>query len=359
MSSNFDIDSINSELAAMCDFPESSSMDMVEDEGYMIPDRFMIPDGFHIEQDLDYIKSKPINSFYDSRLSAEENTLLNMEVTPYIEEILYQAALEKGTIPEPLVENEIEDSYDATSDKWKELDREARLNDAIPLFDKYFELSNKIDKACHHFGWSELSAAKDMAWSIFNEEMEYNWLSLDLFDDKIEQRMTQLSSKGEEPSEDGWQRYLEMRQQRLRRVKDIQHARYPSTRSFFDRAQALTKQCREFWKTAGGKVINQLKEQKKELFKTLTVKCDGYSHWDFVTDYWKLCNEEISKSYLSTNDNAGVDDPNEMLILRDTATALGETHVWEQQQIEKGNIYWDKRYSKWLDWSLERARTAA
>lgn len=349
MSSNFDFENINAELSAMCDYPESQSMDMIEDDGRMIPN------GFHVESDLNYLVSKPSNSFYDSRLGAEENALLNMEVTPYIEEILHQAALEKGTIPEPLVENEIDDEYQSTHPT---VDREARLNEAISLFDKYFELGNQINEACYKFGWSELAAARDMAWSVFNEEMEYNWLSLDLFDDKIEKRMTQLSSKGEEPSEDGWQRYLEMRQQRLRRVKDIQHARYPSTRKLFDRARQLTKQCRDFWQTENGKEINQLRTERQELYKTLTIKCDEYSHWDFVRDYWKLRQEPISKSYLSSNDNAGVDDPEELNLLRDTATGLSESHIWEQQQIEKKDVFWSKKYSKWLDWSLERAQAS-
>lgn len=341
--SSFELNDINAELSAMCDYPESSSMDMVEDEGYMIPN------GFHVEQDLNYLVSKPSNAFYDSRLSAEENALLNMEVTPYIEEILYRAAEEKGTLPEPLVEDEIDDEHQSIQPT---VDREARLNEAIPLFDKYLELSEKIDKACQHFGWSELSAARDMAWSIFKEEMDYNWLSLDLFDDKIEKRMIQLAAQGQEPDENGWNRFLEMRDQHLKRVKAIQRARYPITRKFYDRAQTLTKQCRDFWKTAGGKVINQLREEKKELYKVLTTKVDGYSCWDFVSDYWKLRQEEISKSYLSSNDNAGVDDPEQLNLLRDTIVGLSESHCWENMKAKKSDTHWNKWYSRFLDYSL-------
>ena len=352
MSSNFDFDSINAELQAMCDLSDSQSMDMVEDNGRMIPN------GFHIDSDLNYLESKPSNVFYDSRLNEEQNAILNMEVTPYIEQILFLAAQEKGTLPEPLVENEIDDTYDAISEVTLQIDREARLNEAIPLLDKYFELAAQIDEACQKYGWSELSFAKDMAWSIFKEEMDYNWLVLDRFDDKAEKRLIQLASKGQEPDEQGWQRYLEMRKSLLSQVSKTKNARYFITRKFYDRAVTLTQQCRKFWTTEGGKIINQLRNEKRELFKTLTTKCDGYSHWDFVGDYWNLRKEEISRSYLSSNDNAGVDDPEELNLLRDTMKSLRETHIWEQQQIEKGDVVWSKRLGKWLDWSLERARIA-
>jgi exonuclease VII small subunit len=328
----------------------------LENEDYLeAPRSRTVPDGFHVDTQLNSLP-KEEKAFTDRSLTPDENALLNLEVTPLIEEVLHQTALDKGTIPESLVEDEIDDTYEPSV---SEIDRERGLEQAIPFLDEYFSLSEKLERACLKFGWSELCAARDMAWSLFREEMEYNWLTVDRFDSKADSRLAELTSQGQEPDEKGWQKFLEKRGMLLQSVKRIERTRYNTTRSFYERAMELTKQCRDFWQTAEGKAINRIRQQRKDLFQTLVVKKeDGTCHWDYVRDYWNLCNEEISKDYLSTSDGAGVDDPNEILRLRDTATALAETYALEQMHQEKGDIYWEKKLGKWLDWSLDRARRA-
>lgn len=309
-----------------------------------------MPSGFHIES-VGLYSSKPDNVFFDSSLTPEENALLNLEVTPQIEQLLFDAAKQKGTLQEVFVEDEVDDTYSVSL--LDEIDHEKELEEAIPLFDEYFELSKRIDKLCAEYGWAELSAAKDFAWSVFTEEMDYNWLVVDRFDSKADARLAALAAKGQEPEENKWQQFLSMRARLLKQAKQIEQWRYNHTSSFYRKALKLNDECKEFWKTENGQHLNMLIQERKLLFSILV----GSGLWIYVAEYWKLRNLEISRTYLSENDNEGVDDPAALNQLRDTAVALAETHLFEQQKEERGDIYWEKYYSRWLDFSLNRARS--
>jgi hypothetical protein len=288
--------------------------------------------------------------FFDSSLSPEENALLNLEVTPEIEQLLFDVAKQKGTLLEALVEEEMDDTYSVSTEE--QIDHEKELGEAIPLFDEYFGLSERIDKLCIEYGWSELSAAKDFAWSLFKEEMDYNWLALDRFDAKADTRLAVLATKGQEPEESKWQAFLTMRAHLLKQVSSRESWRYNYTRSFYDKAIKLNAECREFWKTDNGQHLNSLIAERKSLFTTLV----GADLWKYVAEYWKLRNSEISRTYLSENDNEGVDDPAALNQLRDSATALAETHLFEEEKEERGNIYWEKWYDSFLSYSLNLAK---
>jgi hypothetical protein len=313
-----------------------------------------IPDGFHVEfHSTPAVEKK--NLFFSPKLTTEENALLNLEVDDQIEDILYAAAVEKGSIPvsEPLVEEEIDDTYDPKIVDY-EVDHERRLAEAIDALDEYFNLSQALDQACDRLGWSELSAAKDMAWSIFKEEMDTNYMALDKFDTKADKRLTALAAQGEEPKPEQWNKFLTVRSKLLRQAKATEQRRFDYTHKFYDRARGLNAECKRFWKSENGKVINGLIAQRRQLYADL-VKND---QWKYVAEYWKLRNEEISRSYLSTNDNAGVDDPDEAIHLRDTAECLGDTHMIEEYKLRRDDDRVSRWYSKFLDKQLEKARRA-
>jgi len=328
---------------------EGSEEDWIAEYDNVIEDNGVyLPDGFHVEYHQETYSSG--SNFYDKNLTPEENAILNLEVTPQIERLMYDLAQEMETLPESLVEDEVDDNHlHLTEDT---VDHERSLVEAIPALDEYFHLSEELDKAADKLGWAALASEKSLAWSIFKEEMNYNWLEFDRFIEKADVRLAILESKGKEVTEPQWFQFNKMKEDICKRVYKKQYTRYSVTRPYFDKAMNLTKQCKEFWQTEGGKHLSSLISARRESYKELVKN----GHWRYVAEYWKLRNEPISCFYLSDNDNAEVDDPSEMNVSRFTPQVEGDTHFAELMRQERSDKFWEKWYSNFLDNSLAKAK---
>jgi hypothetical protein len=338
-------------------------LDYVENEetGYMTPD------GWHVETDRE-----PDNygkTFYDPSLTAEENALLNLEVTPEIEEILYLAAKDKGTLTDTiLVEEELDDTQ--STDIKPGVDYERLLEKAIPFLDNYISLSRRLDKAMDKLGWLDLTTARKDAWERFLEEMDWNWFALDQWDAKGDARLLQLAALGEEPNPEGWNSFLSRRAEIIGECEEYQSARISKTYPLYQTALKATEACRSFWKSAEGKAINILRERRREAFLALQQPIVGEVNsntgetdpnttgcgWDVRFSYFKLMEEDISRTYLSTNDNSGVDDPDEQVVQKDTMEGYLDTHLLEEWKNKTGDIRAVKDYDKWFNWNENRMR---
>lgn len=318
------------------------SIEMTEvDEGVMKPD------GFHIVNDRE-----PEHAFYSSEFSAEENALLNTEITPYIEDVLKQLAKENGTLPEPIVEDELDDA--GTEPLLFNEDFERRLEDAIPHLDHYFHLSKELDKAVQELGWGELAAARQNAWSYWIEEMETNWLKLDLFDGKVDQRLIFLRASGKPVSPEQWSKLGIIRVKLEKECLQTQEKRKEYTCNLYRKALRLRDECRAFWQTENGRTITSLRDARREAYSQL-VK-DG--HWDCRFAYFQLIEEEVNPYFTSGNDNEDVDDPVKVAAQKDPLEGCMDTHLLEQKHLKRGDTYWEKWYSRWLDWREDKAREA-
>jgi len=280
-------------------------------------------------------------------LSDEENALLNLEVTPEIENLLYEHAKEKGSLPEPLVEEEIDDAY---AEEYEGPDHERNLDNAIPLLDEYFRVSDLLDKAIDEFGWGSLSSRRAKWWSLFKEEVDFNWTKLDVWEEKVDKRLHQLSRLGKQPTDEQWQKTFEIRGNLVRYAKALEKNRWAYTSSIFKKALKVNADCRAFWKSPKGQAINKIRQERRDLYKQLTTRGeDKTCPLDYVGQYFQLKSTEFSRgSYLSSNDNAGVDDPVISALQKDTMEGYLDTHLLEEWLIEKGDIYWEKWYDRWL-----------
>jgi hypothetical protein len=315
----------------------------VDTECMMLSEEFelSIPDGFSIVQE-----EKPV-VFFDPSMTEEENAILNLEVTPEIEEILFALAKEQGQIPEPLVEDEIDDSH---SEPLLQQDFEKCLDLATPLIEQYFSVSRLLDKAVNEFGWAALNAAKADAWSIFNEEMEWNWTGVDAFDAKADKRLTELGLQNKAPTSDQWRKFSEMRTRLVRQAEQLQETRRKYTYGFYQKAMRLTEECREFWKTPKGKAINVIRDDRKRLYSRMVEPDErtGLVAWDFIPSYFRNLEEELTP-YFTNGDVEAVDNPEVVAAYCDSTESYLDSHLIEERKLQTGDVYWEKWYARWLE----------
>jgi hypothetical protein len=342
-----DMHNDNSEVLAM--FGEfQAGVDMVElDEGHMVLDGYAVKE---ITQ-----PTNPPKDFTREDFSRAESDLLNLEVTDEIEDLIYALAKEKGLVAQPLVEDVLFDDGQVPNDG---IDYDRALSNAIPIFDKYFEVSLELDKAVDLTGWNAMRTRRQTWWSHFQEEMDTNWLKLTAFEAKGDRQLFLLGLKGKEPTEAQWTRFMGIRKTIMKDCLDMQNKRYEFTSGIYQKCLQVTTQAREFWKTPQGEAINKLRSIRFGLYQELNqpvLLMDGnvIKPWDLVTSYWQLREEELSPNFTS-GDTSSVDDPEVVLENKSVIESLMDSHLYEEVQIENGNTYWMNWYDTWLTKRIDK-----
>lgn len=219
---------------------------------------------------------------YPNQYTNDQLDVLNMEVTPEIEAVLVTMLMEKAMKEAlsvvPMVQGP---------------DTERALMDNLDLFEEYISLTNEREPLQKK--WESLRYARNMWWSLFKEEMDHNWLELDVFDTKLNLRMRTVN-----PTEEQWNKAKAIRSMIQGRCARTQQRRRNMTYGIYLKAKAATEKCQAFWKTADGIKLSNLNDMRSSVWNAIT---DLDCTWE---DYNNLVNLEFNK-YWTTGDTEEVD----------------------------------------------------
>ena len=260
---------------------------------------------------------------YNNQYTKDELDILNMEVTPEIEAVLATMLMEKAMKDAlsyvPMVQGP---------------DTERTLLDNLDLFEDYISLTN--ERAPYQAKWETPRYARNMWWSLFKEEMDYNWMELDLFEGKLEGRMRLVT-----PTEDQWNKAKAIRKMIYGRCIRTQNRRRTMTYGIYLKAKAATEKCQAFWKTADGIKLSNLNDMRSSVWNAIT---DLDCTWE---DYNNLVNLEFNK-YWTTGDTEEIDGmelmANTITEYMDMLEDASHSEDAEMDAVEsKASGYWNHR----------------
>lgn len=179
--------------------------------------------------------------------------------------------------------------------------REELSDEDLILLEMRRQLTEFIDNSDEEKKYQELRTLKQNMWSFYQEEMDFNWLEVDVFEDKLERRLIQLEAKGEQPTEEQWEQAMKML--KIRKDRVVKYYESPSGEMKVDfrgfqgfswmasrnmqtyplmlKAQQATQDVRDFWQSEEGKRLTEWKDQ-------LAIVWDKLRERDLIGRDWEL-----------------------------------------------------------------------
>lgn len=260
---------------------------------------------------------------YDNQYTKEEVDILNMEVTDEVQAVIDSMLLDSA--------KKDMDMYVPPSDS-TDLERQLDIN--IPLFEAYIAVTKEREVLQEK--WEALRYVRSTWWSLFKEEMEWNWNEYDRFVDRLDKRLRVVS-----PTDEQWKAAMIMKSRVYEHCMSVLNQRRSVTYPIYQKAKAATDRCREFWKTSAGIRLNELNEQRSglwDLIQDLDVTFDDYNSLleEVLTPYWTSGDtEEVDEQELVANTPV------------ETMDLLEFTHSEEMKAytlpIGKGKGFWSNR----------------
>ncbi len=259
---------------------------------------------------------------FSNQYTKEEVDILNMEVTPEIQAVLDQMLLEQAM-------NEAQ-KYQP---QFNGPDKERELWDNIDLFEGYIRLSKEREK--YQEKWELLRYRRNTWWSLFKEEMDWNWMELDLFEIKLNKRLAVV-----EPTPVQWKKAKEVRSTIYNRCLSVQSKRRTVTYPIYLKAMDATRKCQAFWQSEDGRILNALNAERSAYWEAIS---QLNVTWD---DYNQVLECEINR-WMTNGDTEEVDTM-EMMATNswEAMEDLSASHAAEMSQFDRvsnGSGYWNWR----------------
>lgn len=220
------------------------------------------------------------------------------------------------------------------------VDKEMELDNNLWLFEEYQRTTKERETLQEK--WEGLRRSRNLWWSLFKEEMDANWLKLDVYDTKLNRVRGINQSTCLIPTEEQWTEAFMRRTRIWKSCEQMQEKRRSMTFEIYKKAMAATKRCQAFWKTKEGKALTSLNQRRSTLWMCIQdLDCT-------FEDYNNLVNQEINP-YWTTGESEEVD---EMALMAqnavETMDILEETHMEEMSAFEAGESrsspFWDYEY---------------
>lgn len=223
-----------------------------------------------------------------------------------------------------------------------EVDTEKELNDNLHIFEEYIKVTKKLRDLDAKY-WDPLKRARTLWWSYFKEEMDTNWLELDVYDRKLNRIRGVYERYCLIPTKAMWDEAFRRRSIIFNRCLKKQQNRREFTYSIYQKAKKATERCRAFWSTNQGKLRTDLATRRGELWEQIQQLDVTFSDYNQLVDlvfdpYW--CNQDLEEREEQDWGTIGV---------YETLEALEESHYQEMEWLyreRRGKGFWDWREAK-------------
>lgn len=238
-----------------------------------------------------------------SQCSDELLNNIEIEVTEEIEEILQALQNEKN--PNYVEEVLFDDESVYNEEYMAEADYEKELEKVIPVLEAYISASKEYNKAITKSSWPVLHEAKIDSWSRFQDEIEWPWVAFDLYNQKLDNRLSQVT-----PTQEQWEAARAKRLEIQNRIcgfykdssgqwktdyrnRSVTVDRISVTRPAYETAINATRACSEFWKTEEGKRINLLNAARREAWEAVVEA----KATEMFSRYYSFVNSDLVSFY--------------------------------------------------------------
>ncbi len=239
-------------------------------------------------------------------------------------------------------------------------DLERQLMDNLDLFEEYIRIT--VEREPLQKKWEILRYRRNTWWSLFREEMDFNWMRLDLFDQRFNKWVETHIKERTKPTGKQWREAKAMRSLVFKECKKMVSRRWDTTNKVFLKAMDATRACQAFWRTEEGMYLSQLNDLRSTLWNQIQELDVTFE------DYNNLLQTEFNP-YWTTGDTEEVDT---MELMANTTYEYLDmledaSHEEDSAMFEAGSSlpgYWDRKeaarshykaQSQKADWEADEA----